>query len=168
MTCQLTVLRSDTTPNFEVALPYFTKAHPCKVKPTPADLGVIRTLASYVSQRSALILGACVFSLWELRHETESEYIQAHSKPLNSTRKMSLVAEAKVENALPETKVAFNGSVIERYPGYLENCQRCINALVSESEHVGKVELVPALESSILGAAVALACAEGEKKEILV
>jgi hexokinase len=137
--------------------------HPCTVKPTVADLTVIRTLASYVSQRSASLLAACVFSLWELRHETESEYIQAHAKPSSSTRKMSFVAEAKAENTLPETKVAFNGSVIERYPGYLESCQGYINALVSDSEHLGKIELVPALESSILGAAVALACAEQEK-----
>ncbi|KAI1846064.1 hypothetical protein JX266_007873 [Neoarthrinium moseri] len=162
----LSRIEADTTPDFEVALPYFAVTHPSSTKPTAADLGAIRSLATYVSQRSASLLAASIFSLWELRHETEAEYIQSEiSSPTpSSARKMSFVHEAKVEHTLPRTKVAFNGSVIERYPGYRESCQGYINALVRGSEHVGQVELVPALESSILGAAVALACV-GEQKE---
>lgn len=55
--------------------------------------------------------------------------------------------------------VAFNGSVIEHYPNYLFNCQRYIDELVG-SKGDG-IELVPAKESSLMGAAVASACVKG-------
>ncbi|KAI0129578.1 hexokinase-1 [Xylariales sp. AK1849] len=159
----LSRVEADTTCKFETALPYFAATHPSTIKPTIADLSVIRSLASFVSRRSAALLAASVFSLWELRHETEAEYIQSIPE---ATSRASFGAEAKVEKTLPRTKVAFNGSVIERYPQYLPNCQRYMNDLVSRSEHPGAVDLVPALESSILGAAVALACVSEQKVDI--
>lgn len=98
-----------------------------------------------------------------MRHETESEYITTQQN--TSARAAPLVAEAAAEQALERTKVAFNGSVIEHYPAYQANCQRYIDRLVGgQSKHAGAIELVPALESSILGAAVALACTDGEQE----
>lgn len=127
--------------------------HPSTHKPTVADMTFIRTLASHISRRSSAILAASVFSLWELRHETEEEYIRSMADG-NTTS----AVEAEAESALQRTKVAFNGSVIEHYPQYRSNCQHYIDGLVAQSSHPGSVDLVPALESSILGAAVALAC----------
>lgn len=62
--------------------------------------------------------------------------------------------------------VAFNGSVIEHYPNYLSNCQRYINELVESKgcAETGGIELVPAKESSLLGAAVASACVKGSSR----
>lgn len=131
---------------------------------------VVRELATFVARRSSALLAACVFGLWELRHETEAEYLESQpplSHLLPTPRKMSFVAEAKAETALPHTKVAYNGSVIERYPAYRENCQAYLDDLVAQSEHAGQIELVPALESSILGAAVALACV-GEQSQTTI
>lgn len=66
---------------------------------------------------------------------------------------------------MSETTVAFNGSVIENYPGYLSSCQKYLDDLVadqkSENDAQGTVQLVSAKESSLLGAAVALASVEG-------
>lgn len=161
----LSRIEDDTSADFAIALPYFASMHPSSVPPTAADLAAIRTLASCTSQRSAALLAACVFGLWEMRHETEAEYLGTQTPPPQADakaptpRKASFVAEARVEVKLPQTTVGFNGSVIERYPGYRDNCQTYINSLTSSSEHVGDIQLVPALESSILGAAVALACA---------
>lgn len=62
---------------------------------------------------------------------------------------------AEADLALEKTVVAFNGSVIENYPGYLFSCQRYVDELVADR---GSIELVPAKESSLLGAAVASAC----------
>lgn len=73
--------------------------------------------------------------------------------------KAEVVAEVETETTLPQTKVAFNGSIIEKYHQYQSNCQHYLDDLVSQSAHPGTVELVFAQESSILGAAVALACA---------
>jgi hexokinase len=61
--------------------------------------------------------------------------------------------------------VAYTGSVIENYPHYLTNCQQYIDQLVTATGGVpGQIDLVAAKESSLIGAAVALACIEGESK----
>ncbi|KAK8116018.1 hexokinase-1 [Apiospora sp. TS-2023a] len=164
-TATLSKIEADQTPTFDTALPYFASTHPSPVKPTVSDLTAIRALASFISRRSAALLAASVFSLWEMRHETEIEYITTqHNTSAARAAPATLVAEAAAEQALERTKVAFNGSVIEHYPAYQANCQGYIDRLVDgQSKHVGAIELVPALESSILGAAVALACTDGEQ-----
>jgi hexokinase len=59
-----------------------------------------------------------------------------------------------------QTTVGFNGGVIEKYPGYLNNCQQYIDQLVVSNGQAmqGSITLAAAKESSLLGAAVALAC----------
>ncbi|GJC96641.1 hexokinase [Colletotrichum higginsianum] len=59
------------------------------------------------------------------------------------------------ESGLVRTMVAYNGSVIEYYPGYLAMCQGYVDALVNRKDR--SISLVPAKESSLLGAGVALA-----------
>ena len=61
--------------------------------------------------------------------------------------------------------VAFNGSVIENYPGYLSSCQRYVDQLVESKgcKENGNIELVPAKDSSIIGAAVASACVKRDE-----
>jgi hexokinase len=77
--------------------------------------------------------------------------------------------------------VAFNGSVVERYPGYRGRLQGFVDALLAENDgdddegggegqgedgdgvgdrkrKRGEIVLVAASESSLRGAAVALAC----------
>ncbi|KAJ3484931.1 hypothetical protein NLG97_g6934 [Lecanicillium saksenae] len=65
---------------------------------------------------------------------------------------------------LEKTTVSFNGSVIEKNPGYLENCQRYITELLQSQGYAKtrSIELVPAKESSLIGAAVTLACINSE------
>lgn len=139
----------------------FTSAHPCPIPATAADISAIRTLASLISRRSAALLGAAVFSLWELRHETAIE--QACNDDDAEEEKPAVEEDLA---APPHTKVAFTGSVIEHYPGYLARCQDHITTLVSGAENpilaAGSIDLVPATESSIIGAAVALGCALAE------
>jgi hexokinase len=58
--------------------------------------------------------------------------------------------------------VAYNGSVLEHYPGFKKTCQLTLDSLVEASgAKAGVVELIYAEESSLLGAAVAVACIEG-------
>jgi hexokinase len=56
--------------------------------------------------------------------------------------------------------VAFNGSVVEQYPGYRQCLQGFVDGLLAQSEDgkEGAMVLVEARESSLRGAAVALAC----------
>lgn len=59
--------------------------------------------------------------------------------------------------------VAYNGSVMENYPGYQANCQEYLNKLAMRSGARASciLELEHAEESSLLGAAIAVACLDG-------
>lgn len=112
-------------------------------------MAFIRTLASYVSRRSSAIVAASLFALWQFKHEAEAQH------PCPAAQE-----ELNLENHV----VAFNGSVIEHYPRYLENCQKHLDGLViSAGGKPGAISLLGARESSLLGAAVALACLEEGK-----
>ena len=111
-------------------------------------------------------MAASIVALWHLKTESEGEYLRSlsSSADASTTKPESFVAETQAELDLPRTHVAFNGAVIEQYPNYLTNCQKYIDDLVSaEGAAPGTVDLVAAKESSLLGAAVALACLEEGK-----
>ncbi|KAI1498784.1 hypothetical protein F5X99DRAFT_420359 [Biscogniauxia marginata] len=163
----LSRIEADTSPTLEKALAALTAAHPDFTSPpTLADISAIRTLASLISRRSAALLAASVFSLWELRLEAEAEVENAATTTVTvpAPSNTSTTATAAAAAITTSTKVAFNGSVIEHYPGYRARCQRYIDGLVAAGRSSGSVELVPTFESSILGAAVALGCAVGAQE----
>ncbi|KAI2633463.1 hexokinase-1 [Xylaria nigripes] len=159
----LSRIEADTSLTLEKAIVAFTTAHPCSIPVTISDISTIRSLASFISCRAAALLSAAVFSLWELRYETTTE---ATEQSRDSSDEKPAVEDDST--TLLRAKVAFNGSVIEHYPDFLPKCQNYINTLISGSENAvlttGSIDLVPALESSIIGAAVALSCAIAEEK----
>lgn len=139
---------SDTSSTLESSRSLFISRHPSSTEPTTADIIFLRRLASLISRRSSAIVAASLFALWDLKREAEVD---------------------GSERALDHHVVAFNGSVIEQYPGYLQNCQTYIDELISSStsgsdaKARGSMKLVGAKESSLLGAAVALACLDQDK-----
>ncbi|CAK7214942.1 N-acetylglucosamine kinase 1 [Sporothrix bragantina] len=154
----LSVMGTDLSPSLEMATAVFHKNHPSAsgTPPTLDDVRAVCTLASMIAQRSAAIVGASVYALWALKAETEQEYIEASLVQAHTDN-----ARAELAIVQARTVVAFNGSVIERYPQYLEQCQAVINSLAAtkpSAEVNSTIDLVPAKESSLLGAAVALAC----------
>jgi hexokinase len=112
----------------------------------------LKTLASFISRRSSAIIATCVYTLWAMHNESAAA--DARTLPAGSPKAQL----AETEATLPRTMVAFNGAVIEKYPGYLENCQGFVNQLVATRGDGRGIDLVEANESSLLGAAVALAC----------
>lgn len=114
----------------------------------------MKTLASLVSLRSSALVAACVFAMWDARLEAERAYMG--TLPITSPERR----RAELDIQLEKTTVAFNGGVIEKYPDYLGNCQRTIDQLMASQglAETRSIDLVPAKESSLLGAAVALAC----------
>ena len=103
----------------------------------------MRAIASHVSVRASALVATGVHALWSLRNEAEGI--------------TSLASEEE------KTLVAYNGSVLENYPGFKGNCQRFLDGLVEGSGgKKGSVELVYAEESSLLGAAVAGAVAAAD------
>ncbi|KAL1907352.1 N-acetylglucosamine kinase 1 [Sporothrix stenoceras] len=162
----LSVMGTDTSPKLEMAMAVFHKQHPTAsgIVPAYSDILAVCTLASLIAQRSAAIVGASVYALWALKADTEKEYIQELAVESATAVQAQHAKNAAAELAIVQarTVVAFNGSVIERYPHYLEQCQAVINSLASSSSSAlassASIDLVPAKESSLLGAAVALAC----------
>ena len=149
----LSAMEADTSASLADAHSVFTTAHPSPGAVSVEDVRVVRTLAQYVSQRSAALVAASVYGLWALKVEAEQELLA--SGPASS----AATAAAELAIVQERTVVSFNGSVIERYPGYLEQCQGVIDQLAAASSLAASViELVPAKESSLTGAAVALSC----------
>ena len=152
----------DESASLDTGCSTWNARHPSPTAATPADIAAIRTLASFISRRSSAIVAASIVGLWHLKTESEDAYLRSLS--VDATKPESFAAETQAELDLPRTHVAFNGSVIEQYPNYLTNCQKYIDDLVSaEGAAPGTVDLVAAKESSLLGAAVALACLEEGK-----
>lgn len=146
---------SDTSPNFESSISAFTALHPSSHTPTPADMRALKRLASLVARRSAAIIATAVFTLWQLRAELSLEHSEVLSPDPPADGKDEEVVREVVRAESRRTTVAFNGAVVESYPGYLEVCQAQLDGLVGGG---GRVELVEARDSSLLGAAVAVAC----------
>lgn len=151
-------LVSDTTTELTQAINLFSERHPSSHIPTTDDLATIKSIASFVSVRSSALVATCLYTLWDLRLESDQQLIT--TLPKGSPLREKTEADVKLE----KTTVAFNGSVIENYPGYLSSCQRYLDDLVDSKSYDGprRIELVPAKESSLIGAAVALACIDGE------
>lgn len=121
-------------------------------------MAAIKSLASFVSVRSSALVATCLFTLWEARLEGEGDFVK--TLPEGSPLRKQVEDDMELE----KTTVSFNGSVIEHYPGYLDSCQRYITELL-QGRGLAKtrsIELVPAKESSLIGAAVALACINSE------
>lgn len=106
-------------------------------------------------------MAASLFALWQFKNEAEADLLASSQ---SSGPSHFAAAAARGELGLGGTVVAFNGSVIEHYPGYLESCQGHIDGLLSSAgAAAGTISLAGAKESSLLGAAVALACLEEGK-----
>ncbi|WYZ37793.1 hypothetical protein EsH8_II_001299 [Colletotrichum jinshuiense] len=141
----ISAIEGDTSPSFASSIDLFVAQHPSSHTPTASDMSALRTLASLVSRRSAAIIAACIHAIWSLRLEGLNEEMPDETSP----------ERAEEESALVRTMVAYNGSVIECYPGYLATCQGYVDALVDSKDR--GIDLVLAKESSLLGAGVALA-----------
>lgn len=148
------IICSDTSNDLAHARKLFSDRHPSAHKPTFSDIAALKSLASFISLRSSALVATCVSTLWDVRRESNQNLVA--TLPKDSTFYQSAHDDLKLEN----TTVAFNGSVIEHYPGYLESCQRYIDELSASrgSSEKGSIKLVPAKESSLLGTAVASAC----------
>ncbi|KAK3316320.1 hypothetical protein B0H66DRAFT_576255 [Apodospora peruviana] len=164
----MSIIEADTSASFEVGRSCFMARHPSPVKPSSADIEILRTLSSFISRRSASIVAASLFALWELKVEAETEFLRG--LPADST----FISETEAETKLTRTMVAFTGSVIEHYPGYQANLKAYMDSLVGSAEILpgsgdgaATIDLVLAKESSLLGAAVALASIDDRTSLVL-
>lgn len=167
----ISIIETDTSMTLERAIATFSSRHPSTTTPAVSDIMFLRTLSSFISRRSAAIVAASVFGLWQFKIEAEEAFLnsllQSGDESISDPDQISkFVEETRLEMSLAQSKVGFNGSVIEQYPNYLANCQKHINDLVSSETSAAaaiSIDLVPAQESTLVGAAVALACVKAGK-----
>ncbi|KAK4219818.1 hexokinase-1 [Rhypophila decipiens] len=145
-------IEADESAALDTARSIFASRHPSTVEPAIDDMKFLKTMCSYISRRSASIVAASLVALWELKTEAEAEFLSGLSVD------SAFLTETDAEMKLSRTMVAFNGSVIEHYPNYQENLKGYINSLLtSRNLPTASIDFVLAKESSLLGAAVALA-----------
>ncbi|KAG5951447.1 hypothetical protein E4U53_003062 [Claviceps sorghi] len=158
----LSMIECDTSSDLQGATQLFSERHPSLHRPTTSDLAAIKAISSLVAVRSSALVATCVYTLWEMRLEFEKRYIETPSGACPERKHV----DADMDHLQRTTVVAFNGSVIENYPGYRASCQHYLDQLTESKgfpEH-RRIDLVPAKESSLLGAAVALACVERDDR----
>ncbi|KAK5107863.1 hypothetical protein LTR62_000623 [Meristemomyces frigidus] len=133
----LAAFELDKTRTLSKANATFLAAHPLPMPPRLSELEFIREIAMLVSRRAATYLAIALHALWRLR--TEAEGLEAGQSS--------------------HVTVACDGTIIEKYPAFRSNCQAKLDELCVLSGAVeGAVSLDMAPDSSIFGAAVAVAC----------
>ena len=135
----LATFENDTSRSLAKARSAFLQAHPLPRPPTLAEMQFVRDVSVLISRRAATYLATALHALWHLRTE----------------------AEGLTPGDASHVTIACDGTIIEKYPGFRDNCQRTLDELCALSgAEKGSVSLAMAPESSIFGAAVAVACVE--------
>jgi hexokinase len=141
--------------------------HPVDGGWSDGDVQFLRETARRVARRGAAVLASAVHALWMVRNEAEAE-AEAEAEGCREVKeglevKVLEVTEGAPGSATPmkhphphHTVMACSGSVIQNYPRFREACQGFLDELVGEE---GVIELKCVVESSLLGAAVAVAVA---------
>ncbi|KAK3073445.1 N-acetylglucosamine kinase 1 [Teratosphaeriaceae sp. CCFEE 6253] len=128
---------TDRTRTLSKASAAFLDAHALPTPPRLSELHFLRDVAQLISGRATVYLATALHGLWRLR--TAAEGLQ----PGESSH----------------VTIACDGTIIEKYPEFRLRCQRQLDELCACSGAAkGAVSLAMAPESSLFGAAVAVAC----------
>ncbi|KAL8819043.1 MAG: hypothetical protein Q9223_002441 [Gallowayella weberi] len=135
----LAAFEADTYPNLAPSCIYFQKEYNLPAAPTPGEMHFIRQVILSVSRRSQGYFTAAIHALSSLLQDLD---------------------DGLLDNGIDHICIGCDGSVINKYPGYMEKCQALLDQLVHIEQHGRKrVVLESAGESAVLGAGVAVAMA---------
>ncbi|PYH93509.1 hexokinase [Aspergillus ellipticus CBS 707.79] len=164
-------LEADSSPLLTSSAALLQKEHSFSVAPSVEDLRFLRRVCQMVSKRAAGYLATAIHSMWCLRNEVEFPTAVTSAPPsIKETQEVTVVESEENPHSL---SIACDGSVINKYPGFRDRCQKYLNDLANETyistptldeAAQPSVRLDMAPESAILGAAVAVAVAVAEKK----
>jgi hexokinase len=145
----------------------FTTSHPCSKPPSDTDMIFLSSLANSIPKRAAAILAAAIHAVWSLNTKTEIQPQQYLSDPHDHLRAQSQDQVLSPDEQHPQhiSRIAYDGSVIQFYPHFKDSCQAYIDTLLSRSGYEGALVLECASESSLLGAAVAVACVDNNTED---
>ncbi|KAI4183441.1 MAG: hypothetical protein L6R41_005383 [Letrouitia leprolyta] len=139
----LATIEADTYPSLSPSCKLFQETYNLDFAPTPAEMHFIREVTLAVCRRSEGYFTAAIYALSSLYHEIDT---------------------ACSTNGLEHISIGCDGSVINKYPCYMQQSQ----VLLDQMRRMGdpgrkRVVLESAGESAVLGAGVAAAMANVEK-----
>jgi hexokinase len=170
-TAIIAFLEADTSSSLAPSAALLEKEHTFHTTPSTEDLIFLRRVCTCVSKRAAGYLATAIHSMWRLRNEAE---FPTSTTTIPSAKKTDPLAQEVTVTEIDEPpnalSIACDGSVINKYPGFRDQCQAYLDILTTEAEakaaELAKplISLEPAPESAIFGAAVAVAVAVDEKR----
>ena len=136
----LAQIQIDTSISLERTRDLLSNHHPSSSRPSFRDADFIKKVATCVSKRSIAYFATAVHALTSLLQDLD--------------------VEAGLESKLDHINIGCDGSVINKYPGYMEKAQETLDHMRSvESKNRKRVILEETRHSAVLGAGVAGALA---------
>ncbi|KAJ5204172.1 Hexokinase-1 [Penicillium cinerascens] len=155
-------LEEDSSISLASSAALLQKEHTFPSSPSVEDLRFLRRICQVTSRRAAAYLATGIHSMWCLRNEVEFPSSTTDLLSKESPEVTVIESDSSAKNV----SIACDGTVINKYPGFRDTCQRYLDQLSAQSHpsSVSAIRLVPAHESAILGVAVAVAVAVAEKE----
>ena len=140
----LAAIELDTSPSLNNSRVLLQDRHPSATLPSYYDINFIRRTIQAVSCRSSAFLTAAVHALSSLLNDLEIHHPRRNQLDL-----------------LDHVSIGCDGSVINKYPGFMASSQEMMDKLVNmePSNGMKRVVLEKTVDSAVLGAGVAVAMA---------
>ena len=136
----LALIEVDRSPSLSAARNILHERHPSSCPPTFADANFIQGVVRSITRRSMAYFATGTHALTSMLEDLE--------------------AEAGHSGELPHVSIGCDGSVINKYPGYMENVQGMLDQMRSrEGAGRKRVLLEKTQDSAVYGAGVAVALA---------
>lgn len=157
-------LEEDSSISLSASAALLQKEHTFPSYPSVEDLRFLRRVCQVTSRRAAGYLATAIHSMWVLRNEVE---FPASSVSDSLVKDAPGIIVTESDESAKNVSIACDGTVINKYPGFRDTCQRYLDQLSEKTNPTSgcAIRLDPAPESAILGAAVAVAVAVAEKSK---
>ena len=136
----LALIENDTSYDLRDTISLLHQYHPSIHKPTPRDAYFIQQIVRFVTNRSIAYFATGIHALASLLQELE--------------------CNSGLQDDMGHISIGCDGSVINKYPRYMERAQEILDNMFTRGDPGGKnVVLEKTQDSAVLGAAIAAALA---------
>ena len=140
----IAAIEFDNSPSLSHSCNLFQELYPSSTPPSYIDLYFLQSIIQSITHRASTYLATGIHALWSLRNHAEG-------------------IDPSID--LTPVSIGCDGSVINRYSGFMERCQAHLDDLTrSEGFGTGRIVLEKALGTAVLGAGVAAALSVREEQ----
>lgn len=139
----LAMIETDSSKGLSTSRQLLQEHHPSTTPPTTSDAYFLQQVIISVSRRSSAFVTVGIHALASLLEDMERQH-------------------RVVPYELDHVTIGCDGSIINKYPAYMDRCQRILDHLIRlENKKRRRVVLERTTDSAICGAGVAVAMAAG-------